>query len=143
MTRVAISGHRGLPADTDQLIGPELARLVTGPDTSFADLVLRRGGCLIAVVPAATYRDGLPGWHHRHYDRLLAAAEIHRLDHADSTADAHMAASELMVDLADELIAVWDGAPARGPGGTADVVAYARGRGVPVHVIWPPGATRD
>ena len=54
----------------------------------------------------------------------------------------HMAASNLMVDEADELYAVWDGKPARGYGGTADVVAYARGRGTPVRVVWPDGAER-
>jgi hypothetical protein len=30
-----------------------------------------------------------------------------------------------------------------GLGGIADVVAYARQRGVPVRVIWPEGASRD
>jgi hypothetical protein len=54
-----------------------------------------------------------------------------------------MAASEFMIDHADELYAVWDGQPARGHGGTADVVTYARQRGVSVRVIWPEGAERD
>ncbi len=54
-----------------------------------------------------------------------------------------MAASKLMIDHSDELYAVWDGKPARGYGGTADVVAYARAHGTSVHVIWPPGAQRD
>ena len=54
-----------------------------------------------------------------------------------------MAASKLMVDEADELYAVWDGKPARGYGGTADVVACARDKHLPVRVIWPPGAHRD
>ncbi|MER5913805.1 hypothetical protein ABT124_25810, partial [Streptomyces sp. NPDC001982] len=49
---------------------------------------------------------------------------------------------ELLVDQADELLAVWDGQPARGFGGTADVVAYAHRQGVPVRIIWPEGATR-
>jgi hypothetical protein len=40
------------------------------------------------------------------------------------------------------LVAVWDGQPSRGLEGTADVVAYANQRGVPVEVIWPEGATR-
>ncbi|WP_198036875.1 hypothetical protein [Nocardia sp. BMG51109] len=48
-----------------------------------------------------------------------------------------------MLDDADELFAVWDGKPARGYGGTADVVAVARQRGMPVTVIWPDGAQRD
>ena len=48
-----------------------------------------------------------------------------------------------MLAKADRLFAVWDGQPARGYGGTADVVAEARARGIPVTVIWPEGATRD
>ncbi|GAB2826863.1 hypothetical protein GCM10027073_64840 [Streptomyces chlorus] len=41
-----------------------------------------------------------------------------------------------------ELLAVWDGKPARGFGGTADVVSYAERSGTPVRVLWPEGATR-
>jgi hypothetical protein len=44
---------------------------------------------------------------------------------------------------ADELLAVWDGQPARGYGGTADVVEAARYKGIPVTVVWPAGAKRD
>ncbi len=46
-----------------------------------------------------------------------------------------MAGSEILVGLVDELIAVWDGQPARDYGGTADVVAYVERHGVPVRVI--------
>jgi len=53
-----------------------------------------------------------------------------------------MDASRFMVDNADRLIAVWDGEPARSYGGTADVVTYAREKGVPVSVVWPEGASR-
>ncbi len=56
---------------------------------------------------------------------------------------AHMAASELMISVVSELFAVWDGKPARGSVGTADVVARARGCGRRVRVIWPERATRD
>jgi hypothetical protein len=47
-----------------------------------------------------------------------------------------------MLDRAEHLFAVWDGKPARGYGGTADVVAEARQRAIPVTVIWPDGASR-
>jgi len=43
-----------------------------------------------------------------------------------------------VVDHSDHLVAVWDGMAARGPGGTGDVVAYARERGHPVTVVTPP-----
>jgi hypothetical protein len=52
-----------------------------------------------------------------------------------------MAGGRAVVDRSDVLMAVWDGQPARGLAGTADVGAYARERGVPVEVIWPEGAT--
>jgi hypothetical protein len=43
---------------------------------------------------------------------------------------------------AEVLLAVWDGTPSQGVGGTADVVAFAGERGVPTAVVWPPGSRR-
>jgi hypothetical protein len=54
-----------------------------------------------------------------------------------------MDASLRMLEQADELVTVWDGQPARGHGGTADVVAAARDRGIPVPVVWPEGVRRE
>src|SRR5260221_12639223 len=48
--------------------------------------------------------------------------------------DAYLAAGKLIVELCDVLVAVWDGEPAAGKGGTADVVAVALASGRPV--IW-------
>jgi hypothetical protein len=157
--RVAISGHRGLPDDTERLIQPKLHReaqkraaddltcvscIADGPDSWFARAVLDAGGGLIVVVPAEKYRDALPVEHHPVYDELLArASDVIRLDHVESTSQAHMDASVRMLELADELVAVWDGQPARGYGGTADVVDAARDRGLAVTVVWPDGAERD
>lgn len=161
MTRLAITGHRGLPDETVQLVDAALraevnqrardhgsligvSALADGADTLFARAVLDAGGELVVIVPAEQYRDGLPAEHHSTYDALSAqASDVIRLDHTESTSDAHMAASVRMFDEADELLAVWDGQRARGYGGTADVVAAARERGLPVTVVWPGGATRD
>ncbi|MFC5184174.1 hypothetical protein [Actinomadura harenae] len=156
--RIAISGHRLLPPATELLVSQELDRLLTaqpapvvgiscladGADALFAQAVLAHRGELIAVVPASEYRHGLPKEHHTTYDHLLSAAEeVHRLPFTESESNAHMEASSLMLTLADELWAVWDGKPARGYGGTADVVQAARDAGLPVQVIWPEGASRD
>ena len=157
--RIAITGHRGLPAATECLIdraireqlaaypGSELvgvSNLADGADQLFARAVLDAGGQLEVIVPAVQYRNGLPEAAHATYDALLGkAARVDRLDRVDSTEDAHMEASTIMLDRADRLFAVWDGKPARGYGGTADVVAEARDRGIPVTVIWPEGASRD
>ncbi|MBD3004304.1 hypothetical protein [Streptomyces sp. 5-10] len=156
--RLGITGHRGLPPKTERLVrlalegevtrrGPDLVGIsciADGPDAWFAELVLKAGGHLEVVAPAKQYRDGLPEEHHETYDRLLKqATEVHRTGLVESNSQAHMTGSEILVDLADELIAVWDGQPARGYGGTADVVTYANRTGVPTRVIWPRGATRD
>jgi hypothetical protein len=158
MPRIAISGHRGMPPEATRLVEEAirarladrpadviaLSCLADGPDQIFARAVLDHGGQIAAVVPAERYRDGLPADAHAEYDALIGqAAEIHRMPYTESDSESHMAASAHMVDQADELWAVWDGEPARGYGGTADVVAYAREHGVPVQIIWPEGATRD
>jgi hypothetical protein len=160
LTRIAVSGHRGLTPDVEALIehaiGAELAPfaadgnplvglscLADGADQIFATAVLELGGTLEAVIPAERYRDGLPDAAKPAYDDLLSrAASVRRCEHDESNSRAHMDASILMVDSADRLFAVWDGQPARGFGGTADVVTYARDKGLPVHVIWPAGAHR-
>jgi hypothetical protein len=156
---IAITGHRGLPAETERLVdrairdqlaayaGGDLAgvsNLADGADQLFAQAVLDAGGQLEVIVPAARYRDGLPEPAHAAYDALLSrASSVHRLDRTESDEEAHMEASSAMLDRAERLFAVWDGKPARGYGGTADVVAEARNRGIPVTVIWPDGASRD
>jgi hypothetical protein len=157
--RIAITGHRGLPAETERLVDRAIreqlaaypgnglvgvSNLADGADQLFAQAVLDAGGQLEVIVPAAKYRDGLPEAAHTTYDTLLShAASVRRLNRIESTEDAHMEASKAMLDRADRVFAVWDGKPARGYGGTADVVAEARERGIPVTVIWPEGASRD
>lgn len=157
MTRVAVSGHRGLPQQTTELVdqavratlakhGPDLVGLsclADGADQLFATAVIDLGGRLEVVIPATKYREALPPECWPTYDHLFSkATKVHQLDYTESTSEAHQAASEYMVSHADQLLAVWDGKPAVSYGGTADVVAFARDNGKPVEVIWPEGATR-
>lgn len=157
--RLGITGHRGLPAATAHLVRETLDHhvrqhaqqdliavscIADGPDSWLAQAVLDHGGQLEVVIPATEYRQGLPAAHHAHYDTLLQRARhVHATGLQVSDSHAHMAGSEILVGMVDELLAVWDGQPARGYGGTADVVAYAERTGVPVRVLWPEGATRD
>lgn len=158
MPLIGITGHRGFDDETAKVVTTALRAAVSsypaaeltgvscladGTDALFAEAVLEHGGRLEAVIPAAQYREHLPKSHHATYDRLInAAVTCHPLAYDESTSEAHMAASELMLSLIDRLIAVWDGLPARGYGGTADVVARAQTMGLPVDVIWPEGAHR-
>ena len=159
LRRVGMTGHQGLPPPTArqvtdalgatlQAYGPRfvgVTMLGPGADQLFAEAVLKLGGDLHVVVPARKYRDGFEDEQaKRRYDQLFArASHVDRLGFTESTEEAHMAGGRAVVDNADVLVAVWDGKPARGLGGTADVVAYAKQRGVAVDVIWPDDASRD
>ncbi|MGW7002306.1 hypothetical protein ACWGCW_05620 [Streptomyces sp. NPDC054933] len=157
--RIGITGHRGLPDESAELVKGAIRDIVArcpaadlvgvsciadGPDAWFAQAVLEHGGRVEIVVPAKKYRKSLPEWHHAHYDDLMRrASDVHETGLAESDSNAHMVGSEVLVGLVDKLIAVWDGQPARGYGGTADVVRYAESVGVPVQTVWPEGASRD
>jgi hypothetical protein len=158
---VGMTGHQGLPTPTAELVTAALrdalrsyaldlvgvTMLGPGADQLFARVVLALGGTLYVVQPTTgmQYRDSFRDPEaQRGYDELYGqASHVEALEHTESTEQAHMDAGKVVVDRSSVLVAVWDGEPARGLGGTADVVAYARECGVPVTVIWPEGATRN
>ncbi|MBR8744124.1 hypothetical protein [Nocardiopsis sp. MG754419] len=157
MIRIGITGHRNLTPEVSDHVAERvrthlepyghamvgLSCLADGADSVFAEAVLEAGASLEAVIPAAGYRSALPAAHHPLYDRLLSqAVQVHELPHAVSDPGSHMAAGRLLVEQSNRIVAVWDGRPARGPGGTGDVVAYARALDRPVTVLWPQGVRR-
>ena len=158
VTVIGITGHRELSARTEELVTAALraevgrhpdgklvgvSALADGADTLFAQAVLDAGGALIVIIPARRYRDTLPAAHRPVFDALVdRAARVVALDHEDPTNEAYMDGGLAVLDASDCLIAVWDGKPARGFGGVADVVDAAHERDLPVTVIWPAGAVR-
>jgi hypothetical protein len=156
--RVGITGHQHIPPvaaeDVLAMLGAVLEEdwapltgvtsLAEGADQMFAALVLQRGGRLHAVVPCRQYQDSFSSATGVEQFRALLArtATIETLDFPDPSEQAFLAAGRHVADLSDVLVAVWDGQAARGVGGTADIVAYARERGVNVRVLWPRGVSR-
>lgn len=140
---VAVTGHQDLgPARTwvsafllaavqDYPTIQGLSSLARGADQLFADAVLRTGQPLVVVIPCAGYKGTFESADARdEYARLLAAAsERVTLPFPAPSEEAFWAAGRRLVDEADVVIAVWDGEPAGGLGGTADVVDYARSKG--------------
>ncbi len=126
--------------------GPSL-RLATclaaGADSFVAEAALEEGYDLSLILPfphelyvsdfSATERDV--------FDRLWAnrsdATSRLELDVSRKPQDpeAYLAAGRVMLSHSDVLIAVWDGKPAAGTGGTAEVVNEARRRGLIVVVL--------
>ncbi|GAA1821236.1 hypothetical protein [Actinomadura chokoriensis] len=155
--RVAVTGHRDLDEETSALVDARIREilaaggrdivgvscLAAGADQIFARAVLARGGRLEVIVPAAGYAAVLGARARRGFDELTArASRVLPLTHAVPGPGPYLDAGLAMLERADHLIAVWDGAPARGRGGTAEIVARARRLGRIVHVVWPHGARR-
>ncbi|MFF3326408.1 hypothetical protein [Streptomyces sp. NPDC002889] len=157
MTRIGITGHQGLPAPAvvfaterirellaslpSPLIG--YTSLAEGADQLFARELIDAGGRLHVVVPAHDYDGTFAAAHKSIYFGLLhQAADITCLEYPTPGEEAYDAAGQWVAEQCEVLIAVWDGEPARGLGGTADAVAHARRLGRRVHVVWPPGVRR-
>ncbi|MER5611587.1 hypothetical protein [Streptomyces sp. NPDC002215] len=158
MKRIGVTGHRTIPQEAHAhvlaglraaLCGHEgtleaLSSLAVGADQLFADLALARGADLTVVIPSGDYESCFEDAAELARYRALkdrAVREV-RLDYPHSTDEAYYAAGAYIADHCDRLLAVWDGRPARGLGGTGDIVTYARSLGRPVTVIWREGVER-
>ncbi|MGH9128833.1 MAG: hypothetical protein ACRDY2_07680 [Acidimicrobiales bacterium] len=158
MTVIGCTGHQNLPGvaqdyvarcirseieghGEDNLTG--VCSLAMGADQMFAQLVLEAGGTLHAIIPCAGYELTFSTEGRASFDSLLGlAAKVETLGYSAPSEDAFLSAGYRVADLADVLIAVWDGQAARGLGGTADVVDYARRRAGEVVILWPEGVRR-
>jgi hypothetical protein len=157
VTAIGVTGHQDIPHDAIahvtasirnalrahpvDLVG--VCSLAAGADQLFAQAVLDAGGVLHAVIPCECYEETFAARDRSRYRRLLAAVKrVETLAHPEPTEEAFLAAGRRVADLCDVLVAVWDGQPARGVGGTADVVAYAESAGRDIVLVWPPGVRR-
>ena len=127
------------PLRNTELVLTVLSPLAEGADRIVAHEVLRLPGSRLEVVlpmdREAYARDFESAGSRREFDELVdAASAVRRIDGASSRTDAYARAGRYVVDHCDILVAIWDGQPAEGPGGTAEVVEYARSRGCPL--IW-------
>jgi hypothetical protein len=112
--------------------------LAVGADSLFAGLILQRGGRLEVILPFREYEQELPVQQKDKYQALLKmASAITVLEKRQSKQESYFEASKKVVDAADLLLAVWDGKPAKGLGGTADIVKYARQELKPVIHVDP------
>jgi hypothetical protein len=67
-------------------------------------------------------------------DLTLLSKEVVPAGRGQIRPQAYQAANHYLVENCDLLVAIWDGLPARGPGGTAEVVQIARQIGQPL--LW-------
>jgi FtsH-binding integral membrane protein len=151
---VGFSGHRQLadPIGTARAITAALALLrqeapgewiglssvATGSDQLFVEQVMNLGLSWHAILPlprAEFEKDFAPAdW--VNVERLLTrAGHLLVINENGSREDAYLDCGMETVNGADVLIALWDGEAARGKGGTADVVEYAKSIGKPMLIL--------
>src|SRR5260221_8933388 len=157
--RIGISGHQQLGDETTvQFVSQQLRELLItyreqayqqgkdivahsalalGADQLFIRTASELGIPVEVIIPCAKYAEIFPSSEARdEYHRLLSCSQnVHRLPFEDCSEDAYLAAGHWIVDQSDLVILVWNGYPAAGKGGTADIASYSRLVGRPfVHV---------
>lgn len=143
--RIGITGHQRL-ADPDNwhwvsnevnlllsrisspLFG--ISCLAIGADQLFARAVVRQRGTLEVIIPFAGYElTFAEGSQREEFKSLVKLARlVDVLERRGSQEEAYLAAGQTLVDRSELVIAIWDGKPSQGLGGTADVVNYAIGQ---------------
>ncbi|MFN3591823.1 MAG: hypothetical protein ACK4TG_06520, partial [Thermaurantiacus sp.] len=119
-----------------------LSALSDGADSLVAEAAINRGfalDCILPFAPECYVEDFCDAEEQDSFRKLFAAAENRLIlpGQRDREAAAYALAGEAIVAQSTLLVAVWDGRPGKGWGGTADVVETAVESGVPVLQISP------
>ncbi len=158
---VGVTGHRSFPepervaAAVDTVLGSfetagpgvVVSALADGADRLVARQALARPGwSLTAVLPMPLHEylddfDEASQW--ELVDLLDQAGEVEELEPAGGRDETYLQGGRHVVDRCDALVALWDGRPAFGRGGTADVVTYARDLGRPLAWISVANTIRE
>lgn len=154
MVKIGVTGHRFL-AEVDKIVAgvddalerierafdtppmSVISALAEGADRLVVQRVVSRNNALLIVVlplPESDYMAdfGSSTSGETFLDLLSRAEQVITLPPAPTREESYAAAGTYVLDHCDVLLAIWDGKPAQGLGGTADVVAQARYRGLPI-----------
>lgn len=154
--KVGVTGHQDLPAsaavEMRQVIHELFRRygritgicsLAAGADQLAAEAILELGGEVEVVLPCDRYAHTFNSKALTEFNRLLSrATAVTVLPYPEPSESAFLAGGLVVVERSQRILAVWDGLPSRGLGGTADIVMYARALNRPVDVVWPTGEVR-
>lgn len=134
--RDLLATYRQMAHDEGQEI-VACSALAMGADQLFVKTALELSIPVEIVIPCAKYAEIFPTSEalDEYYRLLNRCQNAHSLPFEDCSDDAYLAAGHWIVDHSDLVILVWNGYPAAGKGGTADVASYARLVGRPfIHV---------
>ncbi|MBL9209297.1 MAG: hypothetical protein JNL92_02460 [Opitutaceae bacterium] len=115
-----------------------LSSVAAGSDMVFARTALNLGMGWEAILPLppTEFRRDFSEAEWREVEVLLAESEhVRIIGERGRREDAYLDGGMETVNHSDLLLAVWDGEPSRGRGGTAEIVAYARELGRPIIIV--------
>jgi hypothetical protein len=117
-----------------------LSPLAEGADRLVARQVLGLPGSELEVVLPLQREDYVKDFEAKEsraeFERLLSVARrVRQLEPRKTRNESYEQVGHYIVDRCDALIALWDGQPSRGQGGTADIVQYARDKQCPLFWI--------
>ena len=149
VTRLAVSPEaQAVYGDAPQMRLVSLSPLAEGSDRVLAKAALEQGFALMCPLPfpRSEYEKDFQSDESRNEFRtLLARAEpsVLELDGERGKAQdrSYEAVGRYIVRNCDILVAIWDGKPGKGLGGTADIVRFAVNHGPPVWWIHPDNET--
>ena len=123
----------------EEFVDRVVTSLAEGGDQLFVEVALELGTPVEIVVPCEGYESAFETELGREaYAALLnAAAGVTVLDFPEPSEGAFLAAGQFVVNNCDLLVALWNGKPAAGTGGTGDIVAFARSLGRPIVHVHP------
>jgi len=148
--RLGVIGHLEVPAAVIELLRARLrawyeangeltvvGTLKPGAAQVTAAMANGWGARLEVIIPSDNYEGSFPDIASLDtYRQLRDQATVLKLSHTQPSDEAFADAGRTVIDTSDQVLAVWDGRPARRPSGTAQLVAYAIGQGKPVEVVW-------
>jgi len=112
--------------------------LAIGADQIFAETALLYGKGHVAVIPLRKmYKDEFVGLDRYKYLRLKKQSHSVVNVKAKNLELAYRRAGERIVSAVDLMVFVWDGRPARGEGGTGQIVEFAQENSVDMVLINP------
>lgn len=154
---IGVTGHQELPLEAQELAHRRITDLVheraathgvtalaRGADQLFAHVLLEAGVPYTHVAPSLDYDEAFSGDDRKRYEDLASRAfMLVRLPFPRQSEEAFLAAGLVIAERSDLVVAIWDGRPARGLGGTGDIVSYCNDTDTEVEVVWPRGVERE
>jgi hypothetical protein len=138
--KVGITGHQNLSPNESNWLKKELKTeikklkmeaayscLAIGADQLFTKVILANKTPFIVVIPCKKYEQTFDDKSIELYKTLLKqAVDKIQLDFENPSEEAFYEAGKTVINKSDVIFACWNNLPAKGLGGTADIVSYAR-----------------